>query len=291
MTSLRAAPWLLGLALTGSVHAALAWGLMQAGGESEREVTALDARARRSPALLCDGRRCGRLEVRKKRLGLEEPALGVPDFLEATVIPAFGNIAPDPTRLPEIETFERPEVFEQDVNLETEPSALEPLVKRPEARPELKEKDSKSSLDKLLSDDKPDPRARAKRLENLTGFREGEIGGQGTEVRLGSIYSGRVAREVSKVFRIPPFLDPATLKKLKVKVMVERLGLDGAILGYRIREKSGDRSFDDAAIAAIKQFVPIEGGSKTLPPPEADVLRYVNARGLLITLDGALLQR
>jgi hypothetical protein len=284
------APWLTGAALTLVVHASLAFGLFRAG-DGTREVRPLASGNRgRLAALLCDERRCGRLEARQRRRGLEEPPMRVPDFLEATVVPALGTIAPDPTRLPEIETFERPEVFEQSVNLDTQPSALDDIVKS-DVKPDDKHVRKDTSLKELLSDEPADPRARAKDLSKLTGFKEGEIGGQGTEVRLGSLYSGRVAREVSRVFKVPPFLDPATLKTLKVKVLVERLGLDGAILGYRIRQKSGDKSFDDAAIAAVKQFVPSEGGSRTLPAPESDVLRYVNAKGLLITLDGALLRR
>jgi len=287
----RTAPWIVGIVLTLVVHAALAYGLMQVDGGPKLGAAPMDERSRGGlGALLCDGRRCGRLEVRQKRRPLEQPPMVILDVLEATVIPAFGGVAPNPKALPEIETFERPEVFEQSVNLDTEPSKLDKLVKRDEATKEKKAPDSRSALDKLLSDEKVDPRARVKELSKLTGFQEGEIGGQGTELRLGSIYSGRVAREMSKVFKVPPFLDPATLKKLQVKVLVERLGLDGSIMQYKIRQKSGDQSFDDAALATIKQFVPAEGGSRTLPAPEADVLRYVNAKGLLITLDGALLK-
>lgn len=284
------APWLTGAALTLIVHASLAFGLFRAH-DGSREVRRLESGNRgRLAVLLCDERRCGRLEARQRRRGLEEPPMRVPDFLEATVVPALGAVAPDPARLPEIETFERPEVFEQSVNLDTQPSALDEIVKS-DVKPNDKHVRKDSTLKSLLSDEPADPRARAKDLSKLTGFKEGEIGGQGTEVRLGSLYSGRVSREISRVFKVPPFLDPATLKTLKVRVLVERLGLDGSIMAYKVRQKSGDKSFDDAAIAAVRQFVPSEGGSRTLPAPEADVLRYVNAKGLLITLDGALLRR
>ena len=81
------------------------------------------------------------------------------------------------------------------------------------------------------------------------------------------------------------------MKKLQVKVKVTRLGFDGAIQDYQVIKLSGDRTFDDAALATIKRFSTKDGGNKTLPAPEADVLRFINAKGLVITLDGRLMRR
>jgi hypothetical protein len=206
------------------------------------------------------------------------------------MIPAIGNVDPDVRKLPEIETFERPEIFENGVNL-TEPSKLDKLLKDMEHKEELKDPKRKDKLKDLISKDEVDPRARPKDLSRLTGFKEGEVGGQGMELRLGSAYSAKVAREISSVFRTPPFLDDATLKNLKVRVSVTRMGFDGSIDVFRIVSKSGDPSFDDAAIAAIKQYVPSEGGTKQLPTPEPEVLRFINSKGLTITLDGRLMRR
>ena len=60
--------------------------------------------------------------------------------------------------------------------------------------------------------------------------------------------AGRAKRgelAVPYVFKVPPFLDAETLKKLQVRVQVLRLGFDGTIEDFRIVSKSNDRSFDD----------------------------------------------
>ncbi len=288
----RAAPWLAGLLLTSVVHGAVALAFIHGSGAGTRTTATLGAKAPRpANAVLCAGRRCPRLEMRRKRRAPEEPPVRAPEVLEAAMIPALGSLAPDPTQLPEIETIETPEVFEEQVNLDQAPSRLEKLVTRDEARAAMRDPLNRSPLDKLLNEERPDPRARAKDLSRLTGYAEGEVGGQGTEVRLGNLYASRVAREISKVFKVPPFLDPARLRKLQMKILVERMAADGSVTKYKVESRSVDRTFDDAALAAFRQFVPLEGGTKTLPQPEPDVLRYINARGLLIKLDGSLLPR
>ncbi len=288
----RATPWLAGLLLTGVVHGAVAFAFMHAGSTPRHGAASLGATAPRpSSALLCAGRRCARLEIRRKRRAPEEPPVRAPEVLEAAMIPALGSLAPDPTQLPEIETIETPEVFEDQVNLDQEPSRLDRIVTRDEARAAMRDPLSKSRLDKLLNEERADPRSRAKDLSRLTGYAEGEVGGQGTEVRLGNLYASRVAREISKVFKVPPFLDPGRLRKLQMKILVERMAADGSVTKYKVETRSADRTFDDAALAAFRQFVPLEGGTRNLPQPEPDVLRFINARGLLIKLDGSLVPR
>jgi len=286
---------IVGVTLTVFVHAALALGYV-----AYRESADLGLRARlgspatqaaRQAPLLCGVRRCRQLERRQKRRALELPPIEAPEILEAALVPAFGAVDPDDRKLPEIQTFERPAIVEDGVNLEADPSKLDTLIKELEAKPALKDPKNRDPLEKLLSEEEPDPRARARDLSRLTGFKEGEIGGQGTELRLGSTYSTKVSREISKVFRTPPFLDDATLRRLQLKVQVQRMSFDGAIEEFRIISRSNERSFDDAAIAAIKQFVPKEGGQRQLPAPEPEVLRFINSKGLTITLDGRLMRR
>jgi hypothetical protein len=287
-----AAPWLAGLLLTGVVHGAVALAFIHGVGPRGGPSLQLGAKPQRpASAVLCDGRRCPRLEVRRKRRAPEDPPITEPEVLEAAMIPALGSLAPDPSQLPEIETIETPEVFEDRVNLDQAPSRLDKIVTRDEARAAMRDPLNRSPLDKLLNEERPDPRARAKDLARLTGYTEGEVGGQGTEVRLGNLYASRVAREISKVFRVPPFLDPARLRKLQLRIRVERMASDGSVTRYKVESRSADRTFDDAALAAFRQFVPLEGGTRNLPQPEPDVLRFINARGLLIKLDGSLLPR
>ncbi|PIE17648.1 MAG: hypothetical protein CSA66_05470 [Proteobacteria bacterium] len=242
---------------------------------------------------LCDKRRCPRVEGRRLRRRPEEPKLVEPEILEAAMVPALGGVVPDPTRLPEIEAYEQPDRVEEAINLEEQRSELGKVIKAKQKEEAKRDPLSKESeLSQLLDEyDNDDPRARRKSIDRITGFKGGEIGGSGLERRLGNIYSRKAARAMSAVFKVPPFIDKARLHKLKVKVRVTKLGFDGAIEAYSVLSKSGDRSFDDAAIATIKRFSRREGGSKRLPTPDAEVLRYINARGLVVTLDGRLMRR
>lgn len=287
----------IGILITLVMHGGLAAGYMAYRDAELLRVKAKLGSASNTPArkedpLLCRGRRCARLEVKAKRRDPEPSPIKTPEVLDAALVPALGSVAPDPRRLPEIETFERPEVFEEAVNLSTEARELREIIKRPEAADAMKDPKNKETLLRdLLSDEPLDPRAKAKDLSRLTGMKEGEVGGQGTELRLGSVYSSKVSKEIEKVFKVPPFLDENTLKTLKVRIQISRMTFDGAIEEYRIVSKSGDKSYDDAAIAAIRQFSPKEGGSKRLPTPDPEVLRFINAKGLTLTLDGRLARR
>jgi hypothetical protein len=285
----------IGVVVTVLVHGALALGYVVYRGNQDLTIHArlgsAATRIHREAPLLCGKLRCPQLEAKQRRRAHEEAPIEAPEILEAAMIPALGAVDPDARRLPEIETYERPQIFEDGVNLESDPPKLDKLIKDLEKKDELKDPKNKNKLRDLLSDEDPDPRARAKDLSRLTGFKEGEIGGQGMELRLGSTYSVKVAREISKVFKTPPFLDDETLKKLQVRVQVSRMSFDGGIEDFRVISKSNDRSFDDAALAAIKQFVPSDGGSRRLPEPEPEVLRFINSKGLTITLDGRLMRR
>jgi len=285
----------IGIIVTVLVHAALALGYVAYRASDDLRINArlgdsVNAAPKEAP-LLCGKRRCRQMEKKKKRRDIEPAAIETPEILEASMIPALGNVDPDVRKLPEIQTYERPEIFEAGVNLEEPPSDLEKIITRPDPKEALKDPRSKSVLDKILDEADPDPRARARDLSRLTGFKEGEVGGQGTEKNLGNVYGAKVTREIAKVFKVPPFLDAETLKKLQVRVQVLRLGFDGAIEDFRIVSKSIDRSYDDAALAAIKQFVSKEGGQKRFPVPEPEVLRFINTKGLTITLDGRLMRR
>lgn len=285
----------IGIAVTLIVHAALALGYVAYRASDELHVNArlgdsVSSKPKEAP-LLCGKRRCRQMEKKQKRRDIEPAAVETPEILEAAMIPALGMVDPDARKLPEIQTYERPQIFEDGVNLEADPSKLDKLLKDQEAKDELRDPKSKNALDAIVDKEDPDPRARARDLSRLTGFKEGEVGGQGMELKLGSTYSTKVSREISKVFRTPPFLDDEALKKLQVRVQVVRLSFDGTIEEFRIVSKSNDRSFDDAAIAAIKQFVDKEGGQKRLPVPEPEVLRFINTKGLTITLDGRLMRR
>ena len=243
---------------------------------------------------LCGKRRCSLPEAKRRRREPEEPRLAEMDVLEAELLPALGHVDKDPRKLPELQTYEQPEVIEDGVNLDRD---NEPPPERP--KKDFDPRDAKrdprnkaKSLDDVLSDfEDDDPRRNPTDLKRVIGDPDGEVGGQGDVMRAGNRYGAKVARRLREVFVVPPFLDEGTLGKLKVRVLVTRLDGDGSILAYEVQRRSGQRSFDDASIATIREFVPSEGGSRKLPRPSPDVLRYINSKGLKVTLDGGYLTR
>ena len=243
--------------------------------------------ARRQRLNLCEDHRCPRVEGRMRRRHMEESPLDAPEILEAAMIPALGGVSPDARKLPEIETIEQAARVEEAINIGNQDPELKKLLKADKPKEaQLDPLSNTSPLDQFTAKD--DPRANPKSLEHLTGLTTGEIGGQGSEWRPGHEYSRRVARAIKPYFNVPPFIDDESLKKLKVRVKVTRMSVDGTVMEFRVTAKSGDRTFDDAAENAIKQFSEPHGGTHKLPPPDTKVLAFINAKGLDITLDGRL---
>jgi hypothetical protein len=237
---------------------------------------------------LCGVQRCRQPETRMKRRRPEEDPVSEMQVLEAALIPALGFAKADPDQLPKLQTYEQPEIVEEGVNLNENPRDLKDLVK--EFDKKKAKRDTSKALDERLKDFREDdPRRTATDLSKIIGSAEGEVGGQADMTKVGNIYGAKVARALRRAFVTPPFLGIETLKTLRVKVRINRLQGSGAITEFRVIKRSGNRAFDDAAISAIQAFVPKEGGRKTLPRPDPAVLRYINSKGMKITLDGRLM--
>ena len=93
-----------------------------------------------------------------------------------------------------------------------------------------------------------------------------------------------------RAFNVPVFLSRDELKKLVVEVLIQQMDADGKIVSYQIRRESSSGAFNSAAIEAVKRFVPEEGGSKTFPQPDSEMLNLINQRGVLIRLEGRKLK-
>ena len=117
------------------------------------------------------------------------------------------------------------------------------------------------------------------------------MGGQGETRRPGSAYLNKVRRQIMKVFVVPPLLSVDELRTLRFRVLVTQMDGRGNVVVYKVLKRSGTRSYDAAAQMAIRAFSPSEGGRLQLPEPSADVLRYINRKGMKITLDGGYLAR
>ncbi len=238
---------------------------------------------------LCDKRRCRISEKRRERRRSEENPVSEMEVLEAALIPALGYRKRDPNKLPQLQTYEQPEIVEDGVNLNENPEKLKDLVKEFDKK-KAKRDDKTKLLDERLKVFRDvDPRRKATDLSKIIGSVDGEVGGQGDILKAGNIYGAKVARALRRKFTVPPFLGMEALKKLRVKVRLNRLKGTGAIVDFKVLKKSGNRAFDDAAIAAIQAFVPKKGGRDTLPRPDPAVLRYINSKGMKIILDGRLM--
>jgi len=238
---------------------------------------------------LCGKQRCRITERRRERRRGEEDPIGEMEVLEAALIPALGYRKRDPKTLPKLETYEQPEIVEAGVNLNEHPDKLKDLVKEFDKK-KAKRDDKTEPLDKRLEDFRDDdPRRQATKLANIIGSADGEVGGQGDALKAGNIYGTKVARALRRKFTVPTFLSHEALKKLRAKVRISRMNGTGAIIEFKIVRKSGNRGFDNAALAAIHTFVPKEGGTGKLPRPDPEVLRYINTKGMDFILDGRLM--
>lgn len=241
---------------------------------------------------LCGTRRCSLPEVARKRRDPEPPPLD--DLvLEAELLPALGAVEADPRKLPELQTYEQKEIVEDGVNLEkdNEPPK-EDLKKQYDPKEAKRDKKVDNKLEDLLKDyEDDDPRRRPTDLTRIVGDEDGEVGGTADVKKAGNRYGAQVRRALRRDFRVPPFIDHDTLKTLSFVIVVSKLGMDGSIVSYRVAKRSGNGTFDDAAMATIKRYAVQDGGSKTLPVPEPDVLHFINAKGMRIVLDGRYMVR
>ncbi|MFT5432277.1 MAG: hypothetical protein ACI9OJ_002976 [Myxococcota bacterium] len=209
-------------------------------------------------------------------------------------IAKLGGKEPDPTELPEIQKYEAPEKIEEAVNLVEPVKDVKPLpfrdFIRKKAQLDKRRRKKPKKVKNLFNLNDKDPRARPTRFERITGRLDGDVMGKGTEQERFDTYIAKVAYELQKAFVVPTSLSKKQIRRHMVRVLVKRLGADGSIASYVIKRRAKNKAFTLAAEAAIKSFVPSEGGRKRFPPPPADFLAFANKKGLLIDLDGRLFE-
>jgi TonB family protein len=89
---------------------------------------------------------------------------------------------------------------------------------------------------------------------------------------------------VERRFPRPQSMTRKQIRSLKVVVRILSINPNGTINRYRILRKSGNRLFDNAAVAAVKKFVPSEGGSGRLPKPTPADLARIHGHPIDLTL-------
>jgi hypothetical protein len=238
---------------------------------------------------LCDGIRCMEDARISKRRGADEieADLGI---IEASVVPRLG-LKEEQRGYPKLQKYEQPQRIEEAVNVSNEIKEKRDVpMKDAKAKPAEIDKQRKTKdLSAILgAPEDDDPRKRPTALEKIVGSPDGSVYGVGATEMKGNIYAGKVALAIREVFVVPPFLSERELKTLKMRIRVTKINEAGEILGFEIEMESSNQAFDAACVRAIKEFVPKEGGKRHLPAPDATTLSYINSKGMVVDLDGAL---
>jgi hypothetical protein len=242
---------------------------------------------------LAAGRRdLAREQGRRKELGLDFGRL--PDeSLQAMLIPRLG-LKKKHKGLPKLTKYERRERVEAGVNLTRDnPSGSEvtsKAFKRKKAEYDRRRKKKPSLGDLIDAPEDDDPRKRPTRLDDIVGVATGSVDGEGAVEVAGSRYLGKVESAIRQSFNVPVFLTQDELKRLTVDIEIMKMDSSGHVLAFKLRRQSGNSAFNSAALEAIKRFAPSEGGARTLPAPPADMLQFVNQRGILVRLEGRKLR-
>ena len=240
------------------------------------------------------GRKDRALGIAMRPRGIDFGAAPDSDVLHAMLVPKLGLKKADKRKLPKLTKYEQPDKKESGINISRENPDGEPLrfkeFKKKKSQYDKRRKKKPSLSDLIDAPDDDDPRMRATRLDDIVGSAEGEVWGEGTEGQAGNIYLGKVERSLRRAFNVPVFLSRDELKKLVVEVLIQQMDADGKIVSYQIRRESSSGAFNSAAIEAVKRFVPEEGGSKTFPQPDSEMLNLINQRGVLIRLEGRKLK-
>ncbi len=274
-----------GVGLTASIHALLAVVLATATGTPDLDAVTFPVSRR-----LCGDVRCPERPTLHKRRGPDD-VLEDLGLIEAAIVPRLGLAEPTPGELPRLVKYEQPEKIEEAVNIQRDPTERRetPVMDVQAKKAELDRRRKDRSLAAILgAPEDDDPRKRPTALERIVGSPDGSVHGGGLEAVQGNVYAGKVALAIRQHFTVPPFLSQAELKRLSMRIRVTRMNEAGQILEFEVVRESGNRAFDGAALRAIQQFVPKAGGVAHLPAPDAKTLALVNARGMIVDLDGAL---
>lgn len=242
---------------------------------------------------LARGRRAAEIASAHKERGLD---FGPADeqILMAMLIPKLGKKKAEKYHLPRLTKYEQPERLEDGINISRENPDAQDLKhkahKRKKAEYDRKRKKRPSLSDLIDAPEDDDPRARPSRLEEIVGVETGSVHGSGSEGAVGNAYLAKVQTSIQRSFNVPVFLSRDELAKLVVDIEIRQMDGRGRILAYKLRKQSSSSAFNSAALEAIRRFVPSEGGSRTLPSPDAEMLSHINKRGILVRLEGRKLR-
>ena len=216
---------------------------------------------------------------------LELPKLGEPPPPEA--LPRIVQ-APEPAP-PETDTASLSREIEEAEERKREEEKKERELAEQRRRDEEAQKEEEKARKKAMADalrKVRDPRADDE--DAPAGFREGMREGTSTDPNSlynRQVYLSRLITEVTRQAKVPANISAEERRRLKADVQFN-VGEDGKVKGEpRLKASSGNRFFDDAALATVRKFGP--GSALKLPlPTDEDFKRLVLQKGITVSLDG-----
>lgn len=230
---------------------------------------------------------------------VELPALGVERPKEA--LPRI--VTPPPPPPPETDTAsisrekleeeleqqKKKEKEEEQRKLAEEKKRVEDEQRRKREEEQQAEKERKEREKKMARALKTVPDKRADE-DNPDGFADGDRDGTSTSMNAlaKDAYISRVSLVLTRQFQPPAVISRPELKKLTAHIAL-KVDAQGKLKGEPTLSKpSGNRFFDDAAIAAVKRFGPGTELKIPLPPDSDPVLRRaVLQGGITAIMEGA----
>ena len=150
---------------------------------------------------------------------------------------------------------------------------------------------AKDGVRKAVEDKEKRDRALREAMRNLERFEDRECerldDDANTRRRNQIIHQNLVATVVRKKFEVPEAIPADAQGQLNADVQF-RFDEDGKLVGQpRLVRSSGNKLFDDAALATLRKFAP--GTPARIPVPPAhtgDLRKSVLKNGLTLTMDG-----
>ena len=214
------------------------------------------------------------------------------EFIEAEMVelPRLGTKKRDPKLLPDIvqptppppvekkvaslsrkkkEEFEKPKPKPKPKEAKEKPKP-KPVEKPPKKKPK-KTKDNAKKRRKTIEDAFKDLDQRARDEDEPEGLRRGLSTGTSVNEKARRTWQGELRDAFAQQFRVPRAISDSEMRGLLAQVSF-RMTPQGKATHIRLKSRSKNRLFDQAALAAVRRFSP--SAPNTLPiPRDATVKR------------------
>ncbi|MCA9559646.1 MAG: TonB C-terminal domain-containing protein [Myxococcales bacterium] len=274
-TGLQAAASASALVINGLIFAAMVWaGLTTEVAEENPEPPAIDVTLAELPRL-------GKEPEPNALPRITKPPAPPPPETDTASLSREIKEEQEEKKAEEEEKKQR-ELAEEKKRLEEEQRKKEELEERQRKRKEARER-KRAMQDALRNLD--DPRADE---EDAPGLKEGVPEGTSTDPNSlynKQVYASLVKTMLQRQFKVPANIPADERNRLRATLQFS-IDEGGKVKGEpKMSRASGNKFFDDAALAAVRRFGP--GSALKLPlPKDASLRKTVLHTGLTVTMDG-----